>query len=254
MRRLRRYSLLAAVLLLMLVAVQAVACGDDGDDDEEPTGIPTATVTPAPTAKPSPTPAPADTAVASPTATPDGGLDLSRADYYLGSVAYMVPGFTGIEAECSGEADPLLESLGSEAAKVCYVGSTEFFAGEVNLYMTIASGETEKTNWRKRLQDEQSLEEVIQDQIQATFPIVVDEVTIAWNESNVGDMAKAGTCTVTLAGGFQYLYECESLVFYQEVGPDAAIVWILSELDPSSRFDADIETIAQEVSRRLGSR
>ncbi len=250
MRRLRRYSLLTAVVLIMFAAIQAVACGDgdDGDDEEEPTPIPTAAVTPARTAKPSPTPAPTDTAVPTRTVTPDGGLDISRAAYYLDASA-VLPGFSQIDLQGEGQT-----GLGPEFSEPVGYVSGEPFQVTV-MVMTTASGEAEKADWREWLQDEQSLEEVMQAQAQELAPFVVGDVSISWRKSNVGDMAKMATCTVTSppAGPdleYQMVEDFDFLVFYQDAGPDAAVVWIRSY---GSSGGVDVETIGQEVSTRIGS-
>lgn len=267
MGRLRRYSLLIAVVLLMLVAVQVVACGDDGDDDddEEPTGIPTATVTPAPTAKPSPTPALAPT----PTATPEGGIDISRAAEYLDASA-VLPDLTDCDSAASvvpPAANPRLvrdagpdgndfaDWLGDESAQMCYRNKDEMIMirdGEivlqnVQMYMIVVSEEGEKARWRQAIEDE---EVGIPITLWRDLPQEQQTVTTVTGESNVGDISRRFEATTNASG--QPEAQSDVLVFYQEVGPDAAVVWVKSVWSGPKSESVDVETIAQEVSSRIG--
>lgn len=239
-------GVVAVAVALVLLTVASCGGGDEDTDIEETsTPVPTATQQPTdvPTAEPTPEPTPAPTAT-----VPPAGYDLSDAPYYL-DVSSVLPGFTKVDAASQGLSNADL-GLGPDFSEV-EVYMLDNPVQITFMYMAIASGDFEKNDILADFDNEPLLEEFLQTGF-VTAPGTEDmELTINWLEVDVGDRGKTAACTITCPGLPDT--EFDFLIFYQESGDDAALVFVLSIWEPGTAPTVDVETIGHEISDRLAS-
>jgi hypothetical protein len=240
------------VAVLAAACLLAVACG--GDEQEQTPAASTVTAA-APAADETQETRPSPTAVApSPTAPPataspsTSGLSLDDASYYLDASA-VLPGFRALDPTEEGLSNEQL-GLGPDYSEVTAYLSEEPFQTTF-MFMYIASGEIEKASLKAELRDEQYLEDAFLSGFTESAGDEDVETSIEWSDADVGDAAKLARMTATTSGA---QIEVEMLVFFQEVGEDAAAVFIGSMWLPAEPATVDTLTVAREISARIASR
>jgi hypothetical protein len=229
-------AVLAAACLLF------AACGGDGQEQTPAAATGTTVATQEPGASPTAT---APQATTSPSTS---GLSLDDAPYYLDASA-VLPGFRQLDPAQEGLSNEYL-GLGPDYSEVTAYLSEEPFQTTF-MFMHIASGEIQKASAMAELRDEQHLEDAFLGGFTKNAEGEDVQTTVEWSDVDVGDAAKLARLTATTSGGEVVV---EMLVFFQEKGNDAAVVFIGSMWLPGEPATVDTPTIAREISARIASR
>lgn len=224
----------AVMLTVIVVASIVAACGDGGEAETTPTPAaqPTATAEASLTATPSPEP------MGTPTPRP---LTLEDAAQYFDITAVLPSDFMQGDPVAAGYDDP----GPGYSDHVLYESSVRREA--VLIYMELASDDTEKEGWRLLLR-----EPFFEGLIRMPFEDDEMEVDVELQDVDVGDMANMAGCIVNEDGG--ELYHTDVLVFLQDEGPQAAVVWIRSYHMPLEAPTVDMVTVAKEISNNIANR
>jgi len=164
-------------------------------------------------------------------------------------VSGVLPGFRQLDPHEEGMSNQDL-GLGADFSEVVAYLSEEPYQATF-MFMYVASGEFEKASARAELRDVETLEEQF---LAGFYEGVGDEevgATIRWSDPAVGDTAKLARLTADFWGAET---EIEAVIFLQEEGQEAALVFLLNLWYPFEPPKVDTLTIAREISARIANR
>ncbi len=212
---------IAVVAIVIVVAVLSRDGGGDGDGSGPIVeGSPTATVTP--------------TITPQPTTTPQ--LTLADAPYYL-DVGDVLPGFKQVDPYEQGLSKEDLPSNAAEPAMYLSEDPLQI----VLLVLQVAEGDVLKAVVYDQLTDNTYLEDELSP--------YSGGAEILWSDPAVGDAARRARFTAPFGNAAANF---EVIIFLQEKGADAAVIWAFNIWREESPIIDNAE-IVREISARISS-